>query len=107
MAKFYGPIGFAESVEVQPGVWDDVIVEYNYYGDVIRHTRKLSEGDKVNNDISVGNSISIVADAYARDHFFSMRYVDWMGAKWIVEDVEVLAPRLSLRLGDLYHGPTP
>lgn len=107
MAKFYGPVGYAEdSVETKPGVWEEPIVEYNYYGDVIRNTRRLQEGESVNDDLSVGNSISIVADPYANEHFFAIRYVKWAGTLWKVSDVEVRSPRLILRLGGVYHGPT-
>lgn len=105
MAKFYGEIGYAESVEKAPGVWDDNIFEHKYYGDVVRNTRRLSEGESVNNDLSVGNSISIVADAYASEHFFAMRYIKWAGTLWTVSDVEVQSPRLLLRLGGVYNGP--
>lgn len=105
MAKFYGEIGYGDTVEVEPGVWEDTITVRSYYGDVIRNSRKLEGGDKVNSDISVGNSISIVADAYANDHFFAIRYIRWAGALWTVSDVEVKSPRLILRLGGLYHGP--
>jgi hypothetical protein len=107
MAKFYGKIGYGETVELNesPGVWQDIIVEYDYYGDVIRNTMKTQEGEKLNNDISVGNSISIVADAYANNHFFAIRYVEWAGTLWTVTDVEVQSPRLILRLGGVYNGP--
>lgn len=105
MAKFYGEIGYGESVQTAPGVWVDQIVEYKYYGDVIRNTRQLREGDKVNDDLSVGNSISIVADAYANEHFFAIRYIKWAGTLWTVSDVEVQSPRLLLRLGGVYNGP--
>lgn len=105
MAKFYGEIGYGESVEKAPGVWEDVIVEHKYYGDVVKNTRKLSSGDEVNSDITVGNSISIVADSYANEHFFAIRYIKWAGALWTVSDVEVQSPRLILRLGGVYHGP--
>lgn len=105
MAKFYGVIGYGETVETVPGVWQDVIVEYNYYGDVVRNTRKFQEGENLNNDLSVGNSISIVADAYANKHFFAIRYIQWAGTLWLVSDVEVQSPRLLLRLGGVYHGP--
>ena len=105
MAKFFGVIGYGESVEEAPGVWTDTITEYPYYGDVVRNTRRLDNGEKVNNDLSVGNSISIVADAYAREHFFAMRYINWAGTLWIVSDVEVRSPRLILRLGGVYDGP--
>lgn len=106
MAKFYGKIGYGESSEAAPGVWADVIVERSYYGDVIRNTRRLSQGEHVNDDLSVGNSISIVADAYANDHFFAIRYVEWAGVLWTVQTVEVESPRLILRLGEVYNGPT-
>lgn len=107
MAKFYGAIGYGESVESTPGVYTDTITEYNYYGDVVRNTRKLEEGDQLNNNIRVGNSISIVADAYANEHFFAIRYIVWAGTRWTVSDVEVQSPRLLLRLGGVYNGPTP
>jgi hypothetical protein len=108
MAKFFGPIGYGETLETEPGsgVWADHIVEYEYYGDVIRNTRKLQEGESLNQDLSVGNSISIVADAYANEHFFAIRYIKWAGTLWTVSDVEVQSPRLLLRLGGVYNGPT-
>lgn len=106
MAKFYGEIGYGESVEKAPGVWADDIIEKKYYGDVVRNTRKLSEGVDTNLDITVNNSISIVADAYANEHFFAIRYIRWMGSLWVVSDVDVQPPRLILRLGGVYNGPT-
>lgn len=106
MAKFYGVIGYGESVETAPGVWDDVITQFSYYGDVVRNARKLQEGESLNNDLSVSNSISIIADAYASEHFFAIRYIEWAGTLWTVSDVEVQSPRLLLRLGGVYHGPT-
>lgn len=105
MAKFHGEIGYGETVEKAPGVWEDVITEKSYYGDVIRNTRQLKEGEGVNADLSVGNSISIVADAYANEHFFAIRYIKWAGALWTVSNVEVQSPRLILRLGGVYNGP--
>jgi hypothetical protein len=106
MAKFHGRIGYGTTVETAPGVWQDDIVEAKYFGDVVRNTRQLQTGEKVNNDLSVGNSISIVADAYANKHFFAIRYVEWAGTLWTVEAVEVQSPRLLLRLGGVYNGPT-
>jgi hypothetical protein len=107
MARFFGRIGYGESVETAPGVHQDEIVERSYFGDVIRNARNLREGENLNPDLSVQNSISIVADAYANDHFFAIRYVEWAGALWTVSSVEVQSPRLLLRLGEVYNGPTP
>jgi len=105
MAKYFGTIGYGETKETAPGVWEDVIIEKQYFGDVVRNTRQLREGDQVNNDLTVGNSISIVADAYANEHFFAIRYISWAGTLWKVSDVDVQSPRLLLRLGGVYNGP--
>jgi hypothetical protein len=107
MARFFGKVGYGESVETAPGVWVDQIVEYEYYGDVVRNSRELRQGQYLNDDLSVQNSISIVADAYANEHFFAIRYVEWAGTLWTIDSVEVLIPRLLLRLGKVYNGPTP
>lgn len=108
MARFCGEIGYGEAVETPPesGNWVDTITEFQYFGDVTRNTRQLEGVDKVNSDISVQNSISIVADKYAIDHYFQMKYVRWEGVLWTVTDVEVRAPRLILSLGSVYNGPT-
>lgn len=105
MAKFFGAVGYGETVETAPGVLEDVVTEYQYYGDVERNGRGLLTGDKVNDDLSVDVSVSIVADAYANEHIFAMRYVRWSGALWKVSHVEVQRPRLILRLGGVYNGP--
>lgn len=108
MTRFYGAVGFAdETVETRAGVWVDRIVEHDYYGDVIKPTRRLDEVGKVNYDISTSNSLSILADQYAQEHFINMRYAVWEGVKWVVTNVEVERPRLILRLGGVYAGPGP
>ena len=104
MAKFYGAIGYAETVETTPGVWEEQIVERYYYGDLIRNTRRLQSADQLNDNINVANEISIVADPYARDNFHLMRYVEFQGAEWKISNVEVQYPRLILTIGGLYNG---
>ena len=104
--RFYGPVGFATSTETSPGVHEDVITERNYYGDVIRNARTLQESvETVNDELDVQNSISIVADPYANEQFFAVRYVGWLGTLWEVPTIEVQSPRLILRLGGVYNGP--
>ncbi len=103
MAKFYGLIGYADIVETAPGVWEDKIVEYSYYGDLIRNKRMLQPGESLNDDLNIANEISIVADPFARKNFHKMRYVEFMGAKWKISNVEVGYPRLILTIGGLYN----
>lgn len=107
MPKFFGKVGYGTLTQTKPGVYEDVIVERDYYGDVVRNSRRLDEGEKINDDLSVGNSIRIVADAYATTHFHSIRYIAWSGILWKVSNVIVESPRLTLNLGGVYNGPTP
>ena len=104
MAKFYCLIGFAKIEETSPGVFEEKITERTYYGDVGRNSRKLQSSDSVNDNLNVANEISIIADPYANDNFFSMRYVVFMGSKWKVTDVAVQFPRLILTIGGVYNG---
>lgn len=101
--KFYGQIGFEEMIETVPDVWTPKITEYPYCGDVLNFGRTRSSGSEINDSITVSNRISIVADPYAREHFFDMKYVSWQGAKWKVANVEVEFPRLILTLGGLFN----
>lgn len=102
MAKWFGKIGYAETEEISPGVWKEQIVEREYYGDLVRNTRRLQTADKINDDIIVSNELSIVSDPYAMNNFHAIRYVEFMGSKWKVSSVEVSYPRLILTLGGLY-----
>lgn len=109
MAKFHGIIGYGHSVEdpVGSGVYVDKIVEFPYTGDVMQNTRALEQGEGLNDNISVGNLISIVADQHAVEHFVLIKYIEWVGVRWTVTNVKVQRPRLILTLGSVYNGPTP
>lgn len=104
MAKFYGAVGYAVTEENTPGVWDERIIERMYYGELIRNTRKLQSTEYLNDDINISNEISILVDPFAYANFHSMRYVDFMGAKWKIISVEVQYPRLILTVGGVYNG---
>lgn len=103
MAKWYGEIGYAETVQTKPGVWEEQITKRNYYGEVIRNTRRLQSANQLNDNINVSNEISIVADPFAYQNFHSMHYVEFMGTKWKITNVEVQYPRLILELGGVYN----
>ena len=103
MAKWCGMIGYAENLETEPGIWEEVITERRYYGDAIRNTRLLQSSDNVNGRVNVGNQISIVADPYANQNFHAIRYVEFMGNLWTVSNAEVQYPRLILTIGGVYN----
>ena len=107
MAKFYGRIGFGTEEEISPGVWDYAIVEKPYYGDVVRDTLESVGGDTVLGDRKTANAFRIVADPYAENNFFDMKYLIWNGRYWTVRQVELQSrPRMLIRIGGIYEGPT-
>ena len=106
MAKFYGPVGYVVDTETGLDIHTNKPVERLYRGDLVKNNRRLDKGEGVNDDVTIGNRISIVADAYAYEHIFEMRYVKWMGVCWKISNVDVERPRLILSLGGVYNGET-
>ena len=106
MARFYGAVGYVEDCETAVDVVTEKPVERYYKGDLVRNGRKLENGEGINDNINISNQISIIADPYAINHIFAMRYIRWMGSNWKVTNVDVELPRLILTLGGLYHGET-
>ena len=107
MAKYSGMIGFQETVETEPGIWEPVIEEHHLYGDVLRnYVRNNYEAEftTTNKTPQCNNSLSLVADPYAYKNFHNIVYAVFMGTKWTVSNVEVQYPRLILSLGGVYSG---
>lgn len=108
MAKWYGNIGFAEHVELEtiPGYYDEEITVKPYRGELFKNTRILQTSTSgTNDDINIMNQISIIADPYAKNHYFAMRYAEFSGAKWKITNVDASQyPKLTLTLGGLYNG---
>lgn len=108
--KFCGIIGYCVPVEGTgdaEGNWEDVVTEYTYYGDVISNNRRyIQNEDSVNDDLSINNRFSIMADAFMWKHMAFIKYLVWMGKRWKVTDCEIQRPRLILSIGGEYNGPT-
>lgn len=103
MAKYSGSIGFATSTETYPGVWEEVITDRKYYGDLIRSRANVQQ-NAVNGSVNITNEISIIADPYAYENCYSMRYITFLNKKWCVNSIEVEYPRLKITMGGLYNG---
>lgn len=101
--RYYGEIGYSVSVETSPGVWTQEITTRNYYGDVIRNTQRWDKGVSINDDRTINNSISIIADPFAYQNFHAIKYVKWMGTKWKVNSIEVQRPRIILGIGGVWN----
>lgn len=102
--KYFGKIGYGVTEETRPGVHKPRIVEREYYGDIVRNSRRLESGSKVNDDLNINISLSIVADPFAYQNFHQIKYAEYMGAKWKATSVEPQYPRLIITLGGVYNG---
>lgn len=106
MAKYCGKIGYVEQAVTAYQTTGEIVTEHLAYGEVDKNRDRVVSGSNVNSDVVINNVISIVADQYAWEHYFAIRYAWWMGKRWKVESVEVRRPRLILTLGGLYNGNT-
>lgn len=105
MAKWYGTVGYIKQVETSPGVYQSQPVEKQYYGNVIRNSRGWStQSEGTNDNLTLNNQISIIADSFAMNNSEYMKYVKMMGAKWKITNIEIQRPRLLLTIGGLYNG---
>ena len=106
--KWSGKIGFAEDTkETAPSVFAERIVERSYYGDVLELGRQMQGSDQINEDVTVGNSLSVVADPFAQNNLYAMRYATFCGQRWKITNVKVQYPRVVLTLGGIWNGNTP
>ena len=106
VTKYHGAIGYGQTIEKNPGVWVETIIEKTYKGDVLRAQARIRDGENLNSNIVADNRISVLADPFAYQNYHSIRYVTYLGAKWSVSSVEVQRPRLILTMGAVYNEQT-
>ena len=102
--KWYGEIGFATTVETEPGVYKETTTSQKYYGELLSDRRKRQNGGEVNDNINVSNMLSVIADLFLLANTSSIAYVTMLGSKWKVSDVDIQYPRIVLSIGGVYNG---
>ena len=107
--KFYGKVGFAVTEDDGNGVWKETITDKKYAGDILQYTRRKESGEHINDGLRVNVQISILCyDPWFHNNLSQIRYVEYMGAKWVVESIDPTKyPSVVLTLGGLYHGDEP
>ena len=106
MAKFYGEIGYVQTSETTPGVWVEGVTEYKYSGDIVRNSKRWQSGESLNDNLTLNNEISIIANSFALSNAHTMRYVKWMGTTWKILNIDIQRPRIRLTIGGVYNGET-
>lgn len=104
MNKWFGKVGYAVTEEVEPGLYEPTITERSCYGDIINKRWQHQNSGEINDNINLSKVISIIADQYAYQNCSNIVYVEYMGTKWKVSDIEPDHPRLKLSIGGKYNG---
>lgn len=106
MAKWFGYVGYAIPEEIRPGVWKDRIVKRQHSGDEERSTSRWSSSSEGTNDnLTLDKQISIVADPFAYQNYYAIKFIEYRGTAWKVTSVNPQYPRLVLTVGGVYNGP--
>lgn len=106
--KYCGRLGYVETVETRPGLFEEFSTERTYRGEVTKLSSRREPTDTTTNEnIVIHNQISIVADPFCYQHFSSIRYIEFMGTFWEVTSVEIARPRLIITIGGKYNGNRP
>ena len=106
MAKFSGVIGYVEVEETSQDVHEEIPTERKIKGDILMNNKRSDHSEQLNNNLNVNNRFSFVADPYARNHFYAMRYFKYLGAYWNITEAEVQYPRIIFSIGGIYNGIT-
>ena len=104
MSKWFGKIGYTVTAETEPGLWEETTIERECFGDMTSDRRKRQSSGEINTNVNLANVISIIADPFAYKNCSNMAYIEVMGTKWTISDIEIQYPRLILTIGGVYHG---
>lgn len=103
--KWCGKVGYSITKETKPGIWETRCEERTHIGEVTRtSSRWQNSPDSTNGDIHIQHTISVIADPFIKENFSLIKYIEFMGAKFKVTNIEVQYPRLLLTIGGVYNG---
>lgn len=103
--KYFGHIGFVMEEEESPGVYESKEIVRSYKGDVLQNIVGWQKSTTTtNDDVSINNRISIIADDFAIKNMGLLRWVEYMGSRWSATNIQAEYPRLIITMGGLYNG---
>jgi hypothetical protein len=105
--RYSGKFGFAESTEVRPGIWEDVITESDHLGEVVQSTEAFTVDGSVIPQYRTTTSVSVLSDGVLKENYTHLKYITYAGENWTIASVVVQPPRIVIYIGEVYNGPTP
>lgn len=104
--RFAGKIGFVvtKQDETNDELWTTETTEKLVYGDTLRDVRNNDKSSYLNDNFTISNQFSIVADDFTYRNLQYIKYVEYLGVKWRVTSVDALPrPRLVLSVNGVYN----
>lgn len=105
--RYSGKLGITQQTELRPGIWDDVLAERDVVGTVETRTEAFSIGDSILPQYRTTTSVSVLGDGVDKVNYSNIAYVTYLGKRWTPASITINYPRLTIFLGEEYHGPTP
>lgn len=103
MDRYSGRLGIRiDSVEIEPGIFDNTIYEIPITGKILRQNMRWTAGELSQDSINAGHTISLVASDTLLEQLVNVVYATLYGRKWVVRSVERAYPRVNLVLGKVY-----
>ena len=105
--KYFGNVGFVMTKlsKTIPDVYEEEVVTKPYHGDILEPRMRFTKGEHQLDDVDIPNKFSLLLDAFAMENFQYIKFIEWMGARWKVTEVDLGYPRITLSIGGVYNGP--
>jgi hypothetical protein len=104
MNRYSGVIGIRRPpVEVEPGIFEDVIEEVAITGSIYRRPARWAIGETAQDTLQMNQVISVVAPENIQNSLDGIVYATYQGRRWAVRSIEYNRPRLELSLGGTYN----
>lgn len=100
-------LGLAESRQVRPGIWEDVITEVPKLADIQQRTETFNVEGNIIPEYKTTTTVSVLSQGAIKPDYTNLRYVKYAGERWIVTSINHAPPRLTIYIGEVYSGPIP
>jgi hypothetical protein len=100
-------LGLAETQQVRPGIWEDVITELPKLADIAQRTETFETEGNIIPTYKTSTTVSVLSYGPIKPDYSNLRYVLYAGERWIISSVVHAPPRLTIYIGEVYSGPTP
>lgn len=105
--RYSGKLGLTKQTEVRPGFWEDVVTEVPVRGTVEIKSETLTIGDQILPRAGTSTSVSLLSRGAKVQDNSDIAYITYSGKRWVPQSITTDYPRITVFLGEEYHGPVP